>query len=61
MGQFIKVATTPEFEGLETARLVEPCGRAIAIFKQGGEYYALENECPHWGDSCPKESWRAMR
>ncbi len=61
MAQFIEVATTPEFEGLETAKLVEACGRAIAIFRQGGEYYALENECPHRGIVVPKESWRAMR
>jgi nitrite reductase/ring-hydroxylating ferredoxin subunit len=49
VAQLVKVATTPEFEGLETAKLVEPCERAITIFKQGGEYYALENECPYRG------------
>jgi nitrite reductase/ring-hydroxylating ferredoxin subunit len=49
MAQFVKVGTRAEFENLETGKLVEAGGQSIAIFNLGGNYYALENTCPHRG------------
>ena len=49
MAQFVKVGTTAEFEGLKTGKLVQAGGQSLAIFKVGGNYYAIENTCPHAG------------
>jgi nitrite reductase/ring-hydroxylating ferredoxin subunit len=50
MGQFVKVGTRTEFEGLEAGtQLVQAGGKSIAIFRLGGAYYAIENTCPHRG------------
>ena len=32
-------------------KLVEVNGRAIVVFNLGGEFYALNNRCPHRGGS----------
>ena len=32
-------------------RLVEVAGRAVVVFNLGGEFFALNNRCPHRGDS----------
>jgi nitrite reductase/ring-hydroxylating ferredoxin subunit len=49
MGQFVKVATKAEFEGLETGKLVEAGGQKIAVFNLGGSVYAIGDTCPHRG------------
>jgi nitrite reductase/ring-hydroxylating ferredoxin subunit len=49
MGQFVKVGTRAEFEGLEVGKLVQAGGQGIAILNIGGSYYAIENTCPHRG------------
>ena len=49
MGQFVKVATKAEFEGLETGKLIEAGGQKIAVFNLGGSFYAIEDTCPHRG------------
>ncbi len=48
MGNFVKVAKTDvlqEGQGL----LIEAQGHQIALFRQGGSYYAIENTCTHAG------------
>ena len=49
MGLFIKVGSTQELEALEAGKLVEAAGQRIAIFNQGGKYWAIEDTCPHRG------------
>ena len=40
-----KVGEIPEGQG----RVFEVDGRLIAVFQAGGEYYALDDACPHQG------------
>ena len=47
MAQFIRVGTAAEFDALAGGKLVEVNGHRIAVFKQDGTYYAIQNECPH--------------
>ncbi len=49
MAKFVKVGNTSEFQDLEAGKLVDAGGRTIAIFDLGGNYYAIENTCPHRG------------
>lgn len=49
MAQFVKVGTKAEFENLEAGKLVQAGGQSIALFKQNGNYYAIENTCTHRG------------
>ena len=49
MGQFVKVGTRGEFEGLEAGKLVQAGGQNIAIFDVGGSCFAIENMRPHRG------------
>jgi len=70
MGQFVKIGTTTELEDLEAGKLVETGGKRIAIFNVGGNYYAIEDTCPHRGGPlsegmlaedeviCPWHGWR---
>jgi 3-phenylpropionate/trans-cinnamate dioxygenase ferredoxin subunit len=49
MAQYVKVGSRAEFEDLEAGKLVEAGGQSIAVFNVGGNYYAIENTCPHRG------------
>ena len=49
MLQFVKVGSKRDFEGLAGGKLVEAGGQKIAVFSVGGNYYAIENTCPHAG------------
>ncbi len=49
MAKFVKVGNKSEFEDLEGGKLVDAGGQTIAIFDLGGNYYAIENTCPHRG------------
>ena len=52
------------------ARMVEVADKLIAIFLSEGQYYAIDDTCPHMGDSlsrghvekgivtCPWHAWR---
>ena len=46
MGQFVKVAKTSQIED-QCAKCVEVGGHAIALFNVGGEFYAIDDLCPH--------------
>jgi nitrite reductase/ring-hydroxylating ferredoxin subunit len=48
MSEFIKVAKTSELASGQ-GMVVEVEGRAIALFNVNGEYFALDNICPHRG------------
>jgi len=48
MPEFVKVATTTEFEPGQ-ARLVEVKGKQIALFNVDGEFFAIDNTCTHRG------------
>jgi len=51
-------------------RAFEVAGRTIAVFHEGGKYYAIDDCCPHMGASlaegsledgvvvCPDHAWR---
>jgi nitrite reductase (NADH) small subunit/3-phenylpropionate/trans-cinnamate dioxygenase ferredoxin subunit len=61
-----RVADLAEGEG----RMVEVNKRLIAVFRDGGQYYAIDDVCPHMGASlsggylekgivtCPWHAWR---
>ena len=66
---FVKVASVndvPEGEG----KVVTANGKEIALFKQGGNFYAIDNTCKHMGGAlgegwledaivtCPLHGWR---
>jgi 3-phenylpropionate/trans-cinnamate dioxygenase ferredoxin component len=62
----VPVSDVREGEG----RLVEVGGRSVAVFVVGGDYYAIDNTCPHRGGplaegevdgrvvTCPWHAWR---
>ena len=37
-------------------KLVEVSGRAVVVFNVGGEFFALNNRCPHRNDSEESEA-----
>ena len=43
---FVKVASTTDLEP-GSGTVVEASGREVALFNVGGEFFALENSCPH--------------
>lgn len=50
MGDFIPVAKTTDIaEG--TAQAFSVAGREIAVFHHKGRFYALDDYCPHMGES----------
>ena len=65
----IQVASVGEV-GEGQARVVEVDGRSIAVFKVSGQFYAIDNVCPHRGGPlgegdvegkivvCPWHAWR---
>ena len=48
MAEFIKVAQTSELASGQ-GMVVEVGDRAVALFNVNGEYFALDNVCPHRG------------
>jgi nitrite reductase/ring-hydroxylating ferredoxin subunit len=46
MGEFVRAASTTEISPGE-AKLVVVKGKEIALFNVNGEFYALDNLCPH--------------
>ncbi len=46
MGKFVKVATISEIAD-QSAKLLNVEGKRIALFNLGGEFYALDDTCPH--------------
>jgi nitrite reductase/ring-hydroxylating ferredoxin subunit len=48
MGTLTKVATTDQLEP-GTALCVEVEGKQIAVFNVAGDYYAIDDTCPHSG------------
>ena len=69
MGEFFKAAKQQDIE--EGKGIVTDCqGKPVAIFKVGGEFYAIQNTCPHRGGplgegecegtvvTCPWHGWR---
>jgi nitrite reductase (NADH) small subunit len=69
MAEQVRVAGAGELAPGE-GRVVEAGGRAIAVFNVDGQYYAVDNTCPHRGGplaegdlegavvSCPWHAWR---
>lgn len=69
MAEFRNVCSVAEFAEGE-ARAFEVQGKMIAIFCQQGEYFAIDDTCPHMGASlsegyvergvvtCPWHAWR---
>ena len=49
MAKFVKVATRAELAGLQGGKLVQATGQNLALFNVEGNYYAIENTCPHRG------------
>jgi nitrite reductase/ring-hydroxylating ferredoxin subunit len=48
MGKFVKVANKSEIAD-QSAKLVEIEGKRITLFHLSGEFYALDDTCPHAG------------
>jgi len=69
MAERIRVAEAGELQPGE-GRVVEAHGRSIALFNVDGQYYAIDNICPHRGGplgegdvdgpvvACPWHAWR---
>ena len=68
MSQWIEVATDGQLAPGE-GRTVRAGGKCLALFNDSGEYYAIDDTCPHEGGSlgegllhdgrviCPLHSW----
>ena len=50
MSKFVKVAQKAEIAD-QSAKCVEVEGKTIALFNLGGEFYAIDDTCPHAGGS----------
>ena len=48
MAELVTVAKASEL-GTGQAKVVEVKGQAIAVFNVGGNFYAIEDTCPHVG------------
>ena len=46
MSKFVKVATISEIDD-QSAKLLEIEGKRIALFNLEGQFYALDDTCPH--------------
>ncbi len=69
MSDYTTVAKADEIPEGHGARF-EVAGRAIAVFNDGGEFFAIDDFCPHMGASlaegdlehgvvtCPWHAWR---
>lgn len=69
MGQRIALGTVGDFPDGEAA-VVEVNGKDVAVFHVGGQFYAIDDLCPHMGASlssghvedgvvtCPWHYWR---
>ena len=69
MSDFETVGTVDEFEEGQ-GRAVPVDGRMVAVFRQGDQWYAIDDLCPHMGASlaegyvdentvtCPWHAWR---
>jgi NAD(P)H-dependent nitrite reductase small subunit len=67
-GRWIEVARVEDFRPGE-GRIVVAEGRRLALFNDGGEFFAIDDTCPHQGASlaagllhagrviCPWHSW----
>jgi len=53
MGQLIDVASVEGFAP-DTCRLVDIDGTAVALFNLGGEFFAIQDACPHDGGELAK-------
>ncbi len=68
-GTWYSVGKVEEFSGPQGTR-IDLQGRAIAVFQDAGKFYAIDDSCPHKGDSlagglavqgevaCPLHDWR---
>ena len=70
MPDFVKVAKADELKEGE-GKVVQAKGKMLALFKKGGKFFALDNECLHAGGpigegmldekdfvTCPWHGWR---
>jgi NAD(P)H-dependent nitrite reductase small subunit len=69
MGEFHSVCRVSELAEGE-GRMVRIADKLIAVFCDGGQYFAIDDTCPHMGDSlsrghlengivtCPWHGWR---
>ncbi len=69
MAQFVKVAAVTEIQPGQ-GKAVAVADREIALFNCGGQFYAIDNTCPHHGGplgdgdldgsvvTCPWHGWR---
>ncbi len=48
MSKFVKVVKKSEIDD-QSATMVEVEGKELALFKIGGEFYAIDNTCTHAG------------
>ena len=48
MAEYLKVARVDQLQP-ERGLLVEAAGKRIAVFKLGGDYFAIDDACTHIG------------
>jgi len=48
VGKFVKVAIKSEIAD-QSCKLIEIEGKQIALFNLGGDFYAIDDTCPHEG------------
>jgi len=69
MSEYESVGSVDDFEE-NVGKAVPVDGRMVAVFRQGGQWYAIDDLCPHMGASlaeghveeqtvtCPWHAWR---
>jgi len=55
MAEYLKVANVDQLRP-ERGLLVEAAGKRIAVFKLGGDYFAIDDACTHIGGSLAEGS-----
>ena len=48
LGDFVEVCSVNDLEDSQ-GKMVEVNGKQVALFKQGGSFYAINHVCPHAG------------
>ncbi len=69
MAEFVRVCRVGELAD-GASRVVEVAGKPVAVFRQGDDYFAIDDTCPHMGASLSEGdvedgivtwSWHAWR
>jgi nitrite reductase/ring-hydroxylating ferredoxin subunit len=60
MAHFAKVARLADLPPRTGMMVMGPFDKPMALFSEGGEIFAINAVCPHWGDHSPMAGSTAM-